>query len=102
MDKIVIQGNRPLHGEARIHGAKNAALLIQCAALLSDKPSSIRHLPKLSDIDTMSKLLRALGCDQVQGYWFPPAMNGDQLLSWLRTSRPPRGRAAGIDQSAKV
>ncbi|MBC8073838.1 MAG: UDP-N-acetylglucosamine 1-carboxyvinyltransferase [Deltaproteobacteria bacterium] len=63
MDKIVIQGNRPLHGEVRIHGAKNAALLIQCAALLSDRPSSIRHLPKLSDIDTMSKLLRSLGCE---------------------------------------
>jgi UDP-N-acetylglucosamine 1-carboxyvinyltransferase len=63
MDKIVIQGNHRLSGEVRIHGAKNAALLIQCAALLTDRPSSIRHLPRLSDIDTMSKLLRSLGCE---------------------------------------
>ena len=63
MDKIVITGRNRLHGEVRIHGAKNAALLIQCAALLTDKPSAVRHLPRLSDIDTMSKLLRSLGCE---------------------------------------
>ena len=38
--------------------------------------------------------LRALGCDQVQGHWFGPAMNGDQLLSWLRESHPNRARIA--------
>jgi UDP-N-acetylglucosamine 1-carboxyvinyltransferase len=63
MDKIVIHGGQRLRGEVVIHGAKNAALLIQCAALLSDKPSSIRHLPRLSDIATMSSLLTHLGCE---------------------------------------
>ena len=63
MDKIVIEGGHRLRGEVVIHGAKNAALLIQCAALLTDRPSSIRHLPKLSDIGTMAKLLEHLGCE---------------------------------------
>ncbi len=63
MDKIVIHGGARLRGEVVIHGAKNAALLIQCAALLTDKPSSIRHLPKLSDIRTMASLLEHLGCE---------------------------------------
>ena len=38
--------------------------------------------------------LRALGCDQVQGHWFGPAMNGDQLLSWLKDAHPNRARVA--------
>ena len=62
MDKIVIVGGERLAGRVRIHGAKNAALLIQCAALLTESPSTLRHVPKLSDIGTMSTLLRHLGC----------------------------------------
>ncbi len=62
MDKIVIFGGERLRGEARIHGAKNAALLIQCAALLTERVSTLRHVPKLSDIHTMSSLLTHLGC----------------------------------------
>jgi diguanylate cyclase (GGDEF)-like protein len=38
--------------------------------------------------------LRALGCDQVQGHWFGPAMNGDQLLGWLKDAHPNRARVA--------
>jgi len=62
MDKIVIEGRARLKGRVRIHGAKNAALLVQCAALLTDAPSRLRHVPKLSDIGTMSRLLEYLGC----------------------------------------
>ncbi len=62
MDKIVIQGGVPLEGEIEVRGAKNAALLIQCAALLSREPTTIRRLPNLTDVGTMNNLLERLGC----------------------------------------
>ena len=63
MDKIVIEGGVALNGEIRVNGAKNAGLLIQCAALLSDRPTTLRHVPLLSDVRTMAKLLNELGCE---------------------------------------
>ena len=62
MDKIVIHGGQRLRGEIRILGAKNAALPIQCAALLSASPTTLRHMPRLSDVKTMNELLVGLGC----------------------------------------
>src|SRR3989338_2213937 len=61
MDKIVIQGNRKLSGEVTVSGAKNSALPIMAAALLSEKESIIENIPDLRDIQTMIRLLRALG-----------------------------------------
>jgi len=52
MDKLRITGGRPLEGEVRISGAKNAALPIMCAALLSAKPLSIANVPRLMDTST--------------------------------------------------
>ena len=66
MDKIVVQGGARLEGELRVNGAKNAALLIQCAALLTRGQTTLRHVPKLSDVRTMSRLLERLGC-KVEG-----------------------------------
>ena len=63
MDSIVIEGGQRLTGSIRINGAKNAGLLIQCAALLTDQPTTLRHVPKLADTRTMAKLLRHLGCE---------------------------------------
>ena len=63
MDKIVIEGGSPLNGNVRINGAKNAALLIQCAALLGDTACTLRHIPNLSDVRTMGRLLAQLGCE---------------------------------------
>ena len=63
MDKIVIEGGQPLRGEMRVLGAKNAALPIQCAALLADGPTTLRHVPQLSDVRTMNALLAGLGCE---------------------------------------
>ncbi len=62
MDKIVIEGGTPLVGKLEVLGAKNAALLIQCACLLGDGPSTLRHLPNLTDVRTMNRLLEGLGC----------------------------------------
>ena len=62
MDAILIKGSRePLRGSVRISGAKNAALPILCATLLSDGASRLRNVPKLRDIDTTAALLRFLG-----------------------------------------
>jgi UDP-N-acetylglucosamine 1-carboxyvinyltransferase len=61
MDAIRIQGGEPLRGSVRISGAKNAALPILCATLLSDGASSLRNVPALRDIETTAALLRFLG-----------------------------------------
>src|SRR5215831_7942227 len=61
MDAIRILGGEPLRGTVRISGAKNAALPILCATLLSDGASRLRNAPKLRDIDTTAALLRFLG-----------------------------------------
>ena len=63
MDAILVRGGGPLRGTVRISGAKNAALPILCATLLSDGASKLRNVPALRDIDTTAALLRFLGRD---------------------------------------
>ena len=63
MDKLRISGGRPLEGEIAVSGAKNAALPIMCAALLTDKPLALSNVPRLMDIATMAKLLGQMGVD---------------------------------------
>lgn len=65
MDKIVIKGGVKLRGEVEISGAKNSALPILAAALLTEEESVIENIPNLADIQTMLKLLRALGAKAV-------------------------------------
>ena len=61
MDKIRIRGGNPLNGEIRISGAKNAALPLMAASLLTDKMLRLANLPHLADITTMANLLGQLG-----------------------------------------
>ena len=61
MDVIRIRGGKRLHGTVPISGAKNAALPVLCATLLSDGESLLRNVPALRDIDTTAALLRFLG-----------------------------------------
>ncbi|MBT9517607.1 MAG: UDP-N-acetylglucosamine 1-carboxyvinyltransferase [Methyloversatilis discipulorum] len=61
MDKLLIEGGHRLHGEAEMSGAKNAALPILCAALLTREPLTLTHVPQLNDIGTMLKLLAQMG-----------------------------------------
>ena len=61
MDKIKIIGGKPLFGKVYIGGAKNAALPIICASLLTDEPVIIKNLPFLSDIKSLNSLLLQLG-----------------------------------------
>ena len=61
MDKLRIVGGTPLKGEVLIAGAKNAALPILCACLLTDQPVVLRNVPDLQDVRTMMKLLQEIG-----------------------------------------
>jgi UDP-N-acetylglucosamine 1-carboxyvinyltransferase len=64
MDKLLIEGGRPLVGEVRVSGAKNAALPILCAALLSPEPLVLTNVPQLNDVRTMQALLAQMGVAQ--------------------------------------
>ena len=61
MDKLLIEGGARLSGEIAISGAKNAALPILCAALLSAEPVTFTNVPRLNDIDTLLALLGQMG-----------------------------------------
>lgn len=61
MDKIKIRGGKTLEGKIFISGAKNAALPLICASLLTDETITLTNMPILSDIKAMNKLLEQLG-----------------------------------------
>jgi UDP-N-acetylglucosamine 1-carboxyvinyltransferase len=61
MDKLNIIGNGPLHGDVTISGAKNAALPILAATLLSPEPVTLRNVPHLRDITTTLELMGRFG-----------------------------------------
>jgi UDP-N-acetylglucosamine 1-carboxyvinyltransferase len=76
MDKLKMIGGKPLQGEVLIAGAKNAALPILCACLLSKEPIELRNVPDLQDVRTMLKLLKNMGV-QVE---FPKPENRTHLI----------------------
>src|SRR5919199_209476 len=61
MDKFVIKGGARLQGEIPVSGAKNSALPVLAAALLTDEPVTLRRIPRVRDIRTMQRLLVDLG-----------------------------------------
>ena len=63
MDKLRIRGGQPLAGEVRVSGAKNAALPILCAALLTPEALRLTNVPRLMDVATMARLLVCMGVD---------------------------------------
>ena len=73
MDAFKIIGGQPLQGEVTISGAKNAALPILMAALLSETPITFSNVPKLNDIETTTKLLAQFGA---KTQW----LNDDSLM----------------------
>jgi len=64
VDKLQIEGGRPLEGEVSVSGAKNAALPILCAALLTREPLVLTNVPQLKDVRTMRSLLAQMGVAQ--------------------------------------
>ena len=85
MDKLRIRGGVPLEGVAHISGAKNAALPIMCAALLSAEPLRLANVPQLMDVRTMAKLLRQLGVE------VSPLADGRMALRASRITDPTAG-----------
>jgi len=65
MDQIRVRGGRPLTGDIRISGSKNAALPLMAASLLTDQTLALTNLPHLNDITTMAGLLAQHGVDIV-------------------------------------
>lgn len=63
MDQLVIRGGRSLTGEVRVGGAKNAALPLMAAALLSEEPLELHNAPRLVDVRTIARLLRHMGVE---------------------------------------
>ena len=61
MDSLLIRGGVPLQGEVTVSGAKNAALPIMAATLLTAEPCVIRRVPDLSDVRFMGQILASLG-----------------------------------------
>jgi UDP-N-acetylglucosamine 1-carboxyvinyltransferase len=85
VDKLRIRGGVPLEGEAQVSGAKNAALPIMCAALLTAEPLRLSHVPQLMDVRTMAKLLRQLGAE------VSPLADGRMTLRAARITDPTAG-----------
>lgn len=67
MDRLIITGGRPLNGEIRISGAKNAALPIIVSTLLADEPVTVSNIPHLNDITTTMELLGRMGVSITMG-----------------------------------
>ncbi|HSJ97160.1 MAG TPA: UDP-N-acetylglucosamine 1-carboxyvinyltransferase [Myxococcota bacterium] len=61
MDRIVVRGGNRLAGEVRASGSKNATLALMAAALLSDEQTVLRGAPRVRDVETMRRILAALG-----------------------------------------
>ncbi len=64
-DYFIIQGQRPLQGEVRVTGNKNAALPMLAATLLTDEPVTLHNVPRIGDVTTMLELLKSLGVEQL-------------------------------------
>ena len=63
MDKLLIQGGVPLRGEVRVSGAKNAALPILCASILTGDTLQVSNVPHLRDVTTTLSLLGQMGVE---------------------------------------
>jgi UDP-N-acetylglucosamine 1-carboxyvinyltransferase len=82
VDRLLIEGGRRLEGEIRVSGAKNAALPIMCAALLTRAPLVLENVPRLEDVRTMGKLLAGMGVE------VEPGEDGRWRLRAERVARP--------------
>ena len=61
MEKFVVTGGKPLFGEVKISGAKNAAVAIIPAVILCDEPCQIENIPNISDVTLISRILQQMG-----------------------------------------
>ena len=86
MDRIRIRGGVPLHGTIAVSGAKNAALPLMAAALLTDETLQLANLPHLADITTLANLLSQLGVSLAMDGHAPNGGHAGRVVS-LRAER---------------
>jgi len=98
MDKIVIKGGARLHGIIPISGAKNAALPLMVASLLTEEPLILTNVPKLADIVFMAELLKSFG---VEVAWTPGETLGEGGTYRLQAKHV-RGSTAEYDIVRKM
>lgn len=67
MQSLIIEGGKRLHGEIRVHGAKNSALPILAASIMAGRTTVIHNCPDLTDVHAAIKILTYLGCKVVWG-----------------------------------
>lgn len=79
MDRLIIHGGKALEGEIRISGAKNSALPILAASLLTDEPLVLGNLPHLHDITTMIELLGVMGVEAILDEKMNVEVNGGTI-----------------------
>jgi UDP-N-acetylglucosamine 1-carboxyvinyltransferase len=93
MDKIRIRGGRPLEGTIPIGGAKNAALPLMAASLLTEEPLVLSNLPHLADITTMATLLGqhgvSLSMDGTSGYDSRTGRVLELAARWITSTTAP-------------
>ncbi|CAN5330941.1 UDP-N-acetylglucosamine 1-carboxyvinyltransferase [soil metagenome] len=63
MERLIVEGGRPLRGSVRVNGAKNSALKLMAAALLADGESVLENTPRILDCLTMTEVLQHLGAE---------------------------------------
>jgi len=80
VDKLIIHGKIPLHGEIRISGAKNATLPVLAACLLSQEPITLFNVPHLQDVTTMVELLSGMGAQFTIGERMSLEVNARNLI----------------------
>ena len=96
MEKYVIHGGKPLHGEVTISGAKNAAVAIVPAALMVDGPCIIENVPDIVDVNLQFEILKEMGVKvtQLDATTFQTENNGVELESEAMFRRMRRLRAS--------
>jgi len=82
MEKLIINGGKPLRGRVRVSGAKNAALAVLCATIMAGKEVLLENIPDINDVRVMIKIIKHLGSEVI---W-----EGE---SSLRISAPSRAAA---------
>ena len=111
MDRMRIRGGRPLEGEIEISGAKNAALKLMTASLLTDQTLTLTNLPRLADIDTLLQLLEQHGVEsemngggEGMSSSRPDMRTGRRRslssTAWAASTSPPRSRPTPTFPSA--
>jgi len=99
MDKIKVTGGNQLNGKIFISGAKNAALPLMCASLLTKEKVTLTNMPMLSDIKSMNALLRQHGVDIVESEDF---IGGHETKSYAYTAKEITSTTAPYDLVKKM